>query len=585
MTDETTQPETESMPGEAAPEAPSTPAASAAPAPRGRGRWYAAIGVAALAIVAIVAVAILAGRGGIVAGAPDYLPVTTVAYADVRLDMPGDQRDQLAQLLSRFPGFADQAAFESKLDETFDRLLSQVGDGGYTYTGDVKPWFSGQVAVAITSVPDFGGDASPVPALGLIGVKDAAKARTSIEGILDKARGPGARVNEEAFEGATLWTVEDPSARTPDLGRAALALTADMIVVGQDPAAVRASLTLHAKGGATLAGSAAFQEALKPLAEARLGTLYVDGAALKATLSAAMSGAATGMPGLDTALATFPERIVGALRVEDGRVLGEARSTLPKSAEVPVDHASDLAGRVPAKSLVYVEVHDVGQAIERLVTQVKSMPGIAEVTDQLKPVEGILGTSLESFLDWVGDVAIVVDVAGDQPRGALVAQVKDTAVAGQRLGQLGALIQLAALDPSAGIHVTTSKHADATITELRIDQVPGLAVAWALKGDTFVIGVGEGSVEAVLDVTEATSLGADARYRDALAAGGASTDSAIAYVDLAATRSAIEAFIPAAERARYDQDTKPWLEPLDRLIAVYFQDGQDAVARTILITQ
>lgn len=585
MTDETTAPETESMSSEAAPEVPSTPAATAASAPRGRRRWYAAIGVAALAIVAIVAVAILAGRGGIVAGAPDYLPATTVAYADVRLDMPGDQRDQLAQLLSRFPGFADQAAFETKLDETFDRLLSQVGDGGYTYTGDVKPWFSGQVALAITSVPDFSERISSVPALGLIGVKDATKARTSIEGILDKARAQNARVSEEAFEGATLWTIEDPSARTPELGRVAVALTADMIVIAQDPAAVRASLTLHAKGGPTLAGSAAFQEALNPLAEARLGTLYVDGAALKATLSAGLLGAATGVPGLDTALAAFPERIVGALWVEDGRVLAEARSTLPESAEVPADHASDIAARVPARSLVYVEVHDVGQAIEGLVTQLKSMPGIAEVTDQLQPVEGILGTSLESFLDWVGDVAIVVGVEGDQPRGALVAKVTDTAVAGQRLGQLGALIQLAALDGSAGIHVTTSKHADATITELSIDQVPGLAVAWALKGDTFVIGVGEGSVEAVLDVTEATSLGADARYRDALTASGAQTNSAIVYIDLTAARTAIEAFIPAAERARYDQDAVPWLTPLDRLIAVYFRDGRDAVARTTLITQ
>jgi hypothetical protein len=582
MTDETTQPETVSMPSQAAPVAPAAPAV---PAPRGRRRWYAAIGVAALAIVAIVAVAFLAGRGGIVAGAPDYLPATTVAYADVRLDMPGDQRAQVAQLLSRFPGFADQAAFESKLDETFDRLLSQVGGGGYTYTGDVKPWFSGQVALAITSLPDFSGGTSSVPALGLIGVKDATKARTSIEGILDKARAQNARVSEEAFEGATLWTIEDPSARTPELGRAALALTADMIIVGQDPAAVRASVTLRAKGGDTLAGSSAFQEALKPLAEARLGTFYVDGAALKATLSAVIVGVATGMPGLDTALAAFPERIVGALRVEDGRVLAEVRSTLPESAERPAGHASDLALRVPAKSLVYVEVHDVGQAIEGLVTQLKSMPGIADLTDQLKPVEGILGTSLESFLDWVGDVAIVVGVEGDQPRGALVAQVTDIAVAGQRLGQLGALIQLAALDPSAGIHVTTSKHADATITEFRIDQVPGLAIAWALKGETFVIGVGAGSVEAVLDVTEATSLGADARYKDALAAGGAPTNSGILYIDLAAARSAVEAFIPTAERARYEQDARPWLEPFDRLIAVYFQDGRDAVARTTLITQ
>lgn len=589
MTDETTNPvpaQGSQPPSPGASEMTEPSAAPAGAVRSGRARWYVAIGVAGLAVAAIVAVAILAGQGGIAAAAAGYLPATTVAYLDARLDLPGDQRDQVAELLSRFPGFADKAALESKLDETFDRLMSAAVDGGqYSYTGDIKPWFGGQVTVALTSLPDFAASTPSVPALVLMSVKDAAKAQVLLDELIATSEASGTIVQEEAFEGATLWTMEDPSAPSPDMGRAALALTADTIVLGQNADAVRASLTLGAKGGATLAASAAYQEALKALPEARLGTFYLDGLAMRAALAAALLASPTAAPGLDSALAAFPERIVGALHVADGRVIAEIQSTLPASVELPADHTSDLAGRVPATSLAYFEAHSLGEAVGTLVTQLKSAPQLSSMTEQLQVVEGVLGAPLEAYLDWVGDSAIIIGVEGEQPNGALVAQVRDTAVAAQRLGQLGTLIELAALTGSAGIQVATSEHAAVTITEVRLDQAPGVVIAWALKGDTFVIGVGEGSVESVLDVTAATSLGADPRFEAALGAGGATSNSGLVYVDLAGAREAMEALIPERERARYDQEIKPWLEPFDSLIVVAFQEGDDAVARGIVNTR
>ena len=47
---------------------------------------------------------------------PDLLPATAVAYGELRLDLPGDQHDQLAAFMAHFPGFDDPASFDTKLD-------------------------------------------------------------------------------------------------------------------------------------------------------------------------------------------------------------------------------------------------------------------------------------------------------------------------------------------------------------------------------------------------------------------------------------------------------------------------------------
>ena len=78
---------------------------------------------------ATLAVAALLTGGTTQATVLRYVPQDTVVYGELRLDLPGDQRQAVAEFLSKFPGFADQAALESKIDETLDRLLGEASDG------------------------------------------------------------------------------------------------------------------------------------------------------------------------------------------------------------------------------------------------------------------------------------------------------------------------------------------------------------------------------------------------------------------------------------------------------------------------
>ena len=95
--------------------------------------------------------------------------------------------------LSKFPGFADQAALETKLDETLDRLIGDASAGTSRPTPtDIKPWFDGELAFSV----------GPIPADALSGTTGGCRA-TGPVAALDQGPGGG--------EGLLRW----PRGRQP----------------------------------------------------------------------------------------------------------------------------------------------------------------------------------------------------------------------------------------------------------------------------------------------------------------------------------------------------------------------------------
>ncbi len=111
-----------------------------------------------------------------------YVPADSVVYGELRLDLPGDQRQAAGEFLSKFPGFADQAALDTKLDEALDQLVGEASDGKQTFTQDIKPWFDGEFAFAVGPLPkdalsgESSAAAADARALILLSVKDQAAA-------------------------------------------------------------------------------------------------------------------------------------------------------------------------------------------------------------------------------------------------------------------------------------------------------------------------------------------------------------------------------------------------------------------------
>jgi hypothetical protein len=162
------------------------PPASGTPPRSSRMRWLAA-GVLIAIVVAVTDLATFALTNSRATSAVlGYVPTDSVAYGELRLDLPGDQRQEVGEFLSKFPGFADQAALETKLDEVLDRLVSEGSDGKQTYSKDVKPWFSGQMGFAAGPIALGGGDATAREHRGLLllSVKDAALASSWLTSTL-----------------------------------------------------------------------------------------------------------------------------------------------------------------------------------------------------------------------------------------------------------------------------------------------------------------------------------------------------------------------------------------------------------------
>src|SRR5688572_26520493 len=173
---------------------------------RNRTRWLAAGVIVALIVGVTIAGALTLTGSSPTSTVAGYVPADSAAYGELRLDLPGDQRQEVGEFLSKFPGFADQAALETKLDEVLDRLLSESTDGKQTYSRDIKPWFDGQLAFSMAPPSGVAATnaATDTPrAVVLLSIKDEALARTWFTGAFADM---GVTTVPETYEGVELLT-------------------------------------------------------------------------------------------------------------------------------------------------------------------------------------------------------------------------------------------------------------------------------------------------------------------------------------------------------------------------------------------
>ena len=204
-----------------------------------------------------------------------YTPADSVAYAELRLDLPGSQSAELAKVMKAFPGFEDQAAFPMKLSEALDLLVGQATDGQQGYKNDIEPWFGGQIGVSVGPLPTTA-DPAAARAVALLSVKDAAKATAWADGVAAKS---GAATTTETYNGVTITVAEPAAGAGADAKgmKAAYAVVGPVLAIG-DPTSVKAVIDTGGKTG--LNTNAQFQEAEASVTGDRLGFAYVDLATL-----------------------------------------------------------------------------------------------------------------------------------------------------------------------------------------------------------------------------------------------------------------------------------------------------------------
>ena len=210
-----------------------------------------------LAIVGAAVIGVYLFLGGVTADrAAALAPASSAFYATVYLQPSAGQQAQLADVLSRLPGFEDTAALDTKIDELAQRFF---GDAGFDYRADVKPWLGNQLSIA-GGAPDETGQ--PTNLVFIADVKDEAAFADRLGSLLPD----GTDTTEEAYQGITI----------SQTGTASYAIVDGMLVAGESADRVHGAIDVSQGRADSLAELPAFASAMRSLPSDHLLAAWVD---------------------------------------------------------------------------------------------------------------------------------------------------------------------------------------------------------------------------------------------------------------------------------------------------------------------
>ncbi|HET7028848.1 MAG TPA: DUF3352 domain-containing protein [Candidatus Limnocylindrales bacterium] len=570
------------------------PAAYAGPvartvAPRGGRfglRWVVALIVVALVAATTAAGAwFLAGQAG-TSSLAGWVPSDSVVYVEGRIDLPGDQRQQLGNFLAHFPGFKDQSILDDKIAEAFDRAISGATDGRHDYATEIRPWFGGEIAGSVGPLPQITSSSNSPPAfraLLLAAIKDDAAADAWVAKVASDAPTPPTTVS---YHGVAIR-----STSTADAGGSGAVAVLDHVLLAGDLASVKAAIDTGGTSG--LAANSSFASATSRLDGDHLGAMWAN---MRAYLrwSASIGGVGAGAA-VTQILDLAPEWVATDVRATNGDAL-TTRSVVPHIAAYPniPRGPSVLPAHVPSSALAVLDAHDVGTILKSAIETSRATPAMARALTAVDQGLAAFGGE-DAALGWIGEAAFVAVPDGDSMTGGVLVAPKDHAKADAFVRQLRNFIALGGA--TLGISSRDEDHGGTTIAIVKASDLarlgeplgaPGLEgdveVAFAARDDLVVAG-SPAFVRAALDTTADASLGSSSRFSGSLARVGSDTTT-VGWLDIAAVRGLIERSMPAGDdRTRYEHDVKPYLEPLD--VLVYGQAaGSDVDTGTIsLITK
>ncbi|MEO8626469.1 MAG: DUF3352 domain-containing protein, partial [Candidatus Limnocylindrales bacterium] len=549
-------------------------------------RWrWAVVGIATVLVVGLLAAVFVLARpgGGTPSTVARYAPANSVTYMELNETLPGDQHGLVAQFMSHFPGFADQAAFDTKLDETLQSVFDS-NPAGVSWSDDIKPWFGGEIGIfGSTVAPATGTPPSMTVALTL-----KQNQRPAFEAWLVPLMGSGWQ--QTSYQGSTIWSgqLQDTSERVN------LAWSDEAVVVSTRVEDLQAALDVRADRTPGLADDQFFVQQLGALHADRLGTFYFDGRSMAQTLYDQLS---TNLPSADLAdsfVSAVAVRVVGEVRADgDHMTITSRMSRVGASGDgaaavdlppLPSNRTSTLAEFAPKDALLYAEVRDVGQTISWIIQRgLTALPSASAAPIDLSSMEQLLGSPPQEFFDFIVDASVSVSGTSAEPNYGLVAAVDDMAIASSRVQKITALLHMLT-QFGGGVTFTDEQHGGATVTVITVSS-PGslgsdMALAMSLSDGRLLLGTHD-FVTSALDRTRDQSLAARPEYQAALNAGGTS-NAGVIFVDIAALRIAYEDMIPSESTGAYNVNEQPFLEPLSNLSVVNVTDGNTLVSHAFL---
>lgn len=525
-------------------------------------RWGVALLVTAAVLGVTAAGLLLLSAGAATSALVSHVPADSYGYLEIRLDAPGDQRQNVSNVLSKFPGFADQANLALKIDEALDQALAGLGPNAGTFSRDIRPWLGDSIAVVATRLPsgsDLG--ASDGAGLVLVATKDPNAARTWVRTFL----APG--TSTTTYAGVELSIVGAGDTQT-------LVGVAGNVLLGGDEQSVRDAI--DTRGASTFADGATFKEATAAIAGDRLAYGYLD--LRRLIVGVLAEGGQTPAPSGPLSLESLPSWLSVVVRAESDAVTATVAVSLASLSPTNANRSSGLAPNLPPETLAAIELHDLGDAILTAFNAFRESPQGREQAAQIDQALQALGGA-EALVAWIGDGTIaLVGNGAEVPEAGVLIRAKDAEEASNRLLQLRNLVSL--LGGSSGITVTDEMHGDTSVAVYDFGAAAGvtggaqlpiavgdrLRLAIAQRDDLVIIGIGTAFVQAVLDTSGGESLAETDRYRTAINRAGASNAGQL-YLDVPRLLELVVGQMSPEEQEFYRREIAPYLAPVQAFAA------------------
>jgi hypothetical protein len=546
-------------------------------------RWGVAGAIVVSVVVATAAGAFaLSGAAGSKSLTASIAPKNSVAFLEVRTDLPGDQHARLADFMSHFPGFKDRAQFDNALDEVLNKLTSEVSPD-LRYSSAFKPWMEGEVSIAVT---DMGSVAPTVlssdmsyklpSAVAIFALKDRAAAETWVTSELSRN---AIKTESAAYAGTTLYTTGS------GVNQGAYAFTDQALLLGTVDG-VKAALDTKTKG--SLADNANYQAAMKSLSGDSIARFYVDAksyianqlGSYNALMGSMLGPGSSPMPTIGLATKDMPAWIAGSVRAESDRMVVDV--AMPRVTDsVTGNHTSRLAAALPGSTIGVYEMHSIGAQVSKqldlLATGQYGAPAdsVQQIKDALAKIGGI---------DWLGDGVAVVTKDGSSYGGGLVVEAGDASTAKAKAATITNLAALAGGSLKLTSRDETYKGIDITVISIPngSDGKP-VEVAVAAKDNLVVAGYTDTFVKAVIDTTPGSSLASSPDYSAVMSAAGAN-NAGSGYVNIPALEDQIGQALLASQSSRWTLDYKPYFDHLGG-VGYAVVDGNTVILRLVVMAK
>jgi len=492
--------------------------------------------IAATTLLALVGAVVIVAYLFIFAAASDkaaaIAPARSLAYVSLYLTPYTGQQMNLQHVLTKLPGFTDEAALGTNIDVLVQRLL---GDAGVDYRADVKPWLGNEVAVALVA-EGSGQGAATTGSLIIAAVRDEAAARAAIGRIVAKAKGT---TTSETYNGVAV-TVAKGSA-----GQAgSFAIVEGMLLAGSDQATVHAAIDAAQGRASSLADSDAFRRATDSLPSDRLALAYLD--IRGAATAGGQSALASGYHGAALALVARSDglQVTGRAPFDAASANASARANFALGSE-----PAGLPEWMPASTHAELVFFGARQTFDSVAAQLGSAPGgqqAQQTLDQLRALAALgLGIDLDRDLLPLFDRETAVAIQDLTPsviRGQVLVRPSNGAAGVDALKRITDSLK------GRGSEVTEQQLSGTTVTTIAVPQIG--RVAWASQDGVIVLGLTPDDVGAALAAhASGATLSTAANYRSAFEVAGGRGGNEI-YVDAAGALPWLEGMIDLPRDAR-----------------------------------